>query len=380
MIIAGYEYRGEYPFKNVYLTGIVRDKQGRKMSKSLGNSPDPIDLIKKYGADGVRTGMMFSSPAGNDLPFDEKLCEQGRNFSNKIWNAFRLVKGWEVKPTTEKSNQDSETSSGTWFRSRLNATIAEVNDHYSKFRMSDALLSCYNLIWNDFCSQYLEMVKPAYVDGISLPIEKKAYDEVVEFFDELMRLVHPWMPFLSEEIWQELKERQENDSICIAEFPTGGDINKELLADFDVLFELVSWVRNTRSSKGMSPKEALALSIKATDKTKYENVASLIQKLANISEITFTENAVSGSGVSLVIKGDEFGIDLGDAFDAEAEREKLQTELDYTIGFKKSVEKKLANERFVQNAKPEIVDREREKLADAESKIKAIEEALKKLS
>jgi valyl-tRNA synthetase len=380
MIIAGYEYRGEYPFKNVYLTGIVRDKQGRKMSKSLGNSPDPIDLIKKYGADGVRTGMMFSSPAGNDLPFDEKLCEQGRNFSNKIWNAFRLVKGWEVKPalTSNDAQAVSPSLAGTWFRSRLNATIAEVNDHYSKFRMSDALLSCYNLIWNDFCSQYLEMVKPAYVDGISLPIDKEVYDEVVEFFDELMRLVHPWMPFLSEEIWQELKERSENDSICIAEFPTGGGIDKALLADFDVLFELVSWIRNTRSSKGMSPKEALALSIKATDKTKYENVASLIQKLANIAEIIFTENAVSG--VSLVIKGDEFGIDLGDSFDAEAEREKLQTELDYTIGFKKSVEKKLANERFVQNAKPEIVDREREKLTDAESKIKAIEEGLTKLN
>jgi valyl-tRNA synthetase len=379
MIIAGYEYRGEYPFKNVYLTGIVRDKQGRKMSKSLGNSPDPIDLIKKYGADGVRTGMMFSSPAGNDLPFDEKLCEQGRNFSNKIWNAFRLVKGWEVKPALILADNQAVLPSlaGTWFRSRLNATIAEVNDHYNKFRMSDALLSCYNLIWNDFCSQYLEMVKPAYVDGISLPIDKKVYDEVVEFFDELMRLVHPWMPFLSEEIWQELKERSENDSICIAEFPTSGGIDKALLANFDVLFELVSWIRNTRSSKGMSPKEALALSIKTTEKTKYENVASLIQKLANISEIIFTENAVSG--VSLVIKGDEFGIDLGDSFDAEAEREKLQTELDYTIGFKKSVEKKLANERFVQNAKPEIVDREREKLADAESKIKAIEEALVKL-
>lgn len=379
MIIAGYEYRGEYPFKNVYLTGIVRDKQGRKMSKSLGNSPDPIDLIKKYGADGVRTGMMFSSPAGNDLPFDEKLCEQGRNFSNKIWNAFRLVKGWEVKPALILADNQAVLPSlaGTWFRSRLNATIAEVNDHYNKFRMSDALLSCYNLIWNDFCSQYLEMVKPAYVDGISLPIDKEVYDEVVEFFDELMRLVHPWMPFLSEEIWQELKERSENDSICIAEFPTSGGIDKALLANFDVLFELVSWIRNTRSSKGMSPKEALALSIKTTEKTKYENVASLIQKLANISEIIFTENAVSG--VSLVIKGDEFGIDLGDSFDAEAEREKLQTELDYTIGFKKSVEKKLANERFVQNAKPEIVDREREKLADAESKIKAIEEALVKL-
>ncbi len=393
MIIAGYEYRGEYPFKNVYLTGIVRDKQGRKMSKSLGNSPDPIELIKQYGADGVRTGMMFSSPAGNDLPFDEKLCEQGRNFSNKIWNAFRLVKGWEVNPTPSLLNREGDESPlplrgeglglgvstpGNWFRSRLNATIAEVNDHYSKFRMSDALLSCYNLIWNDFCSQYLEMIKPAYVDGKSEPISAEVYNEVVDFFDELMRLIHPWMPFVSEEIWQQLKERQANDSICIAEFPTGGAVDKELLANFDVLFELVSWIRNTRSSKGMSPKEALALRIKTADQAKYEEVASLIQKLANIFEITFTENAVSG--VSLVIKGDEFGIDLGDSFDAEAEREKLQAELEYTVGFKTSVEKKLANERFVQNAKSDVVQREREKLADATSKIKAIEEALAKLN
>jgi valyl-tRNA synthetase len=267
---------------------------------------------------------------------------------------------------------------GTWFRSRLNATIAEVNDHYSKFRMSDALLSCYNLIWNDFCSQYLEMVKPAYVDGKSEPIREEVYNEVVDFFDELMRLVHPWMPFLSEEIWQQLKEREANDSICIAAFPTGGEVNSELLGDFDILFELVSWIRNTRSSKGMSPKDTLPLSIKTTDASRYEKLLSLIQKLGNISETTFTEDA--DSGVSLVIKGDEFGIDLGDSFDAEAEREKLKAELEYTIGFKVSVEKKLANERFVQNAKPEIVEREREKLTDAESKIKAIEEALVKLN
>lgn len=395
MIIAGYEYRGEYPFKNVYLTGIVRDKQGRKMSKSLGNSPDPIELIGKYGADGVRTGMMFSSPAGNDLPFDEKLCEQGRNFSNKIWNAFRLVKGWEVDsiPNPHARQSDPTVGKGTdplpivgkgrggvagvWFRSRLNATIAEVNDHYRKFRMSDALLSCYNLIWNDFCSQYLEMIKPPYVDGKSEPISKEVYDEVVEFFDELMRLIHPWMPFVSEEIWQQLKVRQANASICVAEFPTGGAVDEELLANFDVLFELVSWIRNTRSSKGMSPKDVLPLSIKTTDRSKYESLSSLIRKLANISEIKFTNDA--DSGVSLVIKGDEFGIDLGDAFDAEAEREKLQAELDYTIGFKTSVEKKLSNERFVQNAKPDIVQRERDKLTDAESKIKAIEEALAKL-
>lgn len=387
MIIAGYEYKGTYPFKNVYLTGIVRDKQGRKMSKSLGNSPDPLDLIEKYGADGVRTGMLFSSPAGNDLLFDEKLCLQGSQFSNKIWNAFRLVKGWTVAPHPQPPLLRGEEaiasiSSGNfqaiaWFRAKLNATTAEVLEHYTKFRMSDALLSTYNLIWNDFCSNYLEMVKPAYIDGVSQPIDQATYEATVEFFEELMRLVHPWMPFISEEIWQSLKERAAGDSICIAAFPQGGSINNQLLADFDILFELVSWIRNTRNSKGLSPKEALALSIKTSAVTRYEALQELIQKLGNISEITFVNDAVKGA--SLVIKGDEFGIDLGDSVDVEEEKANLQKELEYTLGFKKSVESKLANERFVANAKGDIVQRERDKLADADAKIKALTEALVKL-
>lgn len=375
MIIAGYEYKGTFPFKNVYLTGIVRDKQGRKMSKSLGNSPDPIDLIEKYGADGVRTGMLFSSPAGNDLPFDEKLCEQGRNFSNKIWNAFRLVKGWNVAEAT--TTEQTPNRAIAWFRSRLNATIAEVHDHYNKFRMSDALLSTYNLIWNDFCSNYLEMVKPAYVDGISLPIDKESYEATIAFFDELMRLVHPWTPFISEEIWQNLYPRAEKDSICIQDFPKGGAVDNQLLADFELLSELVSWIRNTRNAKGISPKEAFALSIKTTDATRYETLNDLIKKLGNISEITLTNDAVKG--VSLVLKGDEFGIDLGDNLDIEEEKENLRKELEYTIGFKKSVEAKLSNERFVANAKPDVVQREKDKLTDADAKIKAIEEAIQKL-
>ena len=382
MVIAGYEYKGTFPFKNVYLTGIVRDKQGRKMSKSLGNSPDPLDLIDKFGADGVRTGMLFSSPAGNDLPYDEKLVEQGRNFSNKMWNAFRLVKGWNVASPFGSAQGTPLESQGNkvavdWFRAKLNAAIAEALDHYDKFRMSDALLVTYNLIWNDFCSQYLEMIKPAYVDGQSLPIEQETYDATLEFFEELMRLVHPWTPFISEEIWQNIQQRTENDSICIQEFPKGGEVDSKILADFEILFELVSWVRNTRQSKQMSPKEALPLSINTQDANKYAHLVDLMKKMANLSEITFVSTSVKG--MSLVIKGDEFGIDLGENLDVAAEIENLKKELEYTQGFKKSVEAKLANERFVANAAPDLVQRERDKLVDADAKIKAIEEALVKL-
>lgn len=374
MIIAGYEYKGQYPFKNVYLTGIVRDKQGRKMSKSLGNSPDPIELIEKYGADGVRTGMLFSSPAGNDLPFDEKLCEQGRNFSNKIWNAFRLVKGWDVDNSADQPQ--SAEAAIKWFGSQLNDTITEVHDHYDKFRISDALLSTYNLIWNDFCSQYLEMVKPAYVDGVSLPIDQKTYDETIKFFEELMRLVHPFTPFISEELWQNLSERAELATICKAEFPKGGDVDKGVLAEFEILFELVSWIRNTRQEKQISPKEALPLQIKTSQIAVYEKIGSLITKLGNISELSFMDE-LENSGI--IIKGDEFALDLGDNLDVEAEKAKLEADLVYTKGFMKSVQGKLSNERFVANAKPEIVEKEREKLADAVSKIAAIEIALSKL-
>lgn len=372
MIIAGYEYKGTYPFKNVYLTGIVRDKQGRKMSKSLGNSPDPIDLIEKYGADGVRTGMLFSSPAGNDLPFDEKLCEQGRNFSNKIWNAFRLIQGWETQSTV-----NSNRLAVTWFKTKMNKVVAETLDHYNKFRMSDALMSTYNLIWDDFCSLYLEMIKPAYVDGKGLPIDQETYDATLEIFDELMRLIHPWMPFISEELWQSIKERNANDSICLAEFPKGGEVNEALLADFELLYEIVSTVRNTRNAKQISPKEALPLAVKTENQARYETLSGLIKKMANVSDIQYVSD--KAEGMSFVIKGDELTIDLGKNLDVEEEKAALQKDLDYIIGFKKSTEAKLSNERFVQNAKPEIIEKERQKLADAETKIKALEEALAKL-
>jgi valyl-tRNA synthetase len=371
MIIAGYEYKGTYPFKNVYLTGIVRDKQGRKMSKSLGNSPDPIDLIEKHGADGVRTGMLFSSQAGNDLPYDDKLVEQGRNFCNKVWNAFRLVKGWEVDSNLA-APQGSDLAV-KWFESKLNVTLAEVQDHFEKFRISDALNSVYKLIWDDFCAQYLEMVKPAYEQ----PIDAVTFEATLEFFDRLMRLAHPFMPFISEEIWQNIRERADKDSICIAPFPQAGSSDASLLADFEVLFELISGIRNLRNSKNLSPKIALPLAIRTESKGRYDNLSELITKLAVIESISYvTEEA---EGTSFRVKSDEFFINLADEIDVETERENLQKELEYTQGFLDSVIKKLSNERFVQNAKGDIVEKERQKQADAEAKIVTLKEALVRL-
>lgn len=372
MIIAGYEYRGTYPFKNVYLTGIVRDKQGRKMSKSLGNSPDPIDLIEQYGADSIRMGMLFSSQAGNDLPYDDKLVEQGRNFCNKIWNAFRLVKGWEIDNSLPVP-QGSEIAV-KWFESKLNVTLAEVQDHFTKFRISDALNAVYKLIWDDFCAQYLEMIKPVYEQ----PIDKVTYEATLEFFDTLMRLTHPFMPFISEEIWQNIRERKSNDSICIAAFPTAANVNTELLNDFDILFELVSGIRNIRNSKNIAPKITLPLAIRTDSKERYEILETLIIKLAHIESISYvTEEA---EGTSFRVKSDEFFINLVEELDVETERENLQKELEYTEGFLNSVIKKLANERFVQNAKGDIVEKERQKQADAETKILMLKEALVRLN
>lgn len=371
MIIAGYEYRGQYPFKNVYLTGIVRDKQGRKMSKSLGNSPDPIDLIDKYGADSIRTGMLFSSQAGNDLPYDEKLIEQGRNFGNKIWNAFRLVKGWTVD--SELPVPEGSKLAVQWFESKLNQTLAEVQDHFSKFRISDALNSVYKLIWDDFCAQYLEMIKP----GFEQPIDLSTYDSTLDFFDRLMRLLHPFMPFISEEIWQNIMERGEKESICIAHFPQAGASDQTLLNDFDILFELVSSIRNLRSAKGLSPKTALPLAIRTDASDRYAMLAPLIEKLANVESISFVTG--EGEGNSFRVKSDEFFINLADELDVEAERENLQRELEYTKGFLDSVMKKLSNERFVQNAKGDVVEKEKQKQADAEAKIVTLTDALARL-
>ncbi len=369
MIIAGYEYRRQYPFKNVYLTGIVRDKQGRKMSKSLGNSPDPIELIEQYGADGVRTGMLFSSPAGNDLPFDEKLVEQGRNFCNKIWNAFRLTEGWEVSEALPAVNDLAIR----WFESKLNQTLVQLHDDFTKFRISDALGAVYRLIWNDFCSQYLEMVKPEYQQ----PIDATTYRATLDFFDVLMRLTHPFMPFITEEIWQNLSERGEKETICLAPYPQPGAVDTDLLEDFDRLIELVTALRNLRNTKNLSPKTALPLAIRTDSKARYETLADLIQKLANVSEITFITD--QADGMSFLVRSDEFFVDLAGEVDTEAERETLLADLKYTEGFLNSTMKKLANERFVQNAKGDIVEKERQKQADAEAKIVTIKEALARL-
>ena len=367
MIIAGYEYRGERPFKNVYLTGIVRDKQGRKMSKSLGNSPDPLLLIEKFGADGVRTGMLFSSPAGNDLPFDEKLCEQGRNFCNKVWNAFRLVKSWEIDPALGNKN----ALAASWFESRFNVVLGEVEDHFTKFRLSDALNSVYKLIWDDFCAQYLEMIKPEY----GQPIDAPTYEATLDFFDKLMRLTHPFMPFITEEIWQNIRPRAQKESICVASYPKAGATNQAILTDFDVVFELVSKIREIRNSKQVSPKTKLPLSVRTQTPNRFVALADLVCKLANTSALEFVQQKVDGA-TSFLIKADEFYVNLATEIDPEAERERMQKELVYNEGFKKSVTAKLANARFVQNANAEVVERERQKLADAESKIKALTEAL----
>ena len=370
MIIAGYEYRGEAPFKNVYLTGIVRDKQGRKMSKSLGNSPDPLDLIAQYGADGVRTGMLFSSPAGNDLPYDDKLVEQGRNFCNKIWNAYRLINS--LKPENSNTTQNQGAKLGIdWFESKLNQTLAEVQDHFGKFRISDALLAVYNLIWDDFCAKYLEIIKPPYGELL----DEHTHKATVSFFERLMCLAHPFMPFITEEIWQNIGLRQSTDSICIAGFPTAGSVDNETLADFEILFELVSKVREIRNSKGLSPKIALPLFIRTNRIHLYQSLEGMIMKLANTSAIEFVNEKVE-KATGFVIKGDECFVMLAGETDTEADRATMQKDLVYNLGFRQSVEAKLANQKFMANAKPELIEREHQKLADANAKIKALQEAL----
>ncbi|TDK43614.1 valine--tRNA ligase [Algoriphagus formosus] len=370
MIIAGYEYMGEKPFKNVYLTGIVRDKLGRKMSKSLGNSPDPLELIAQYGADGVRTGMLFSSPAGNDLPYDDKLVEQGRNFANKIWNAFRLVKGWEID-----SNLDGEanTSSIHWFENRFNQALAEINDHFEKFRISDALMATYKLVWGDFCSWYLEMIKPEY----QKPIDQATYDKTIEIFEDILKILHPFMPFISEEIWHQIQYRKVEESLILAKWPEAKPFDSKITEEANQVFEVVSQVRNLRASKGMSPKEALDLTINTKRPELYQRFESVLVKLANLSSLNFA--AKVENAMSFVVKADECFVPMGDSINVEEEKATLQKELEYTKGFLNSVMKKLSNQRFVAGAPAQVVENEKKKQADAEAKIKALEESLAKL-
>jgi valyl-tRNA synthetase len=372
MIIAGYEYRGEMPFRNVYLTGIVRDKLGRKMSKSLGNSPDPLDLIAQYGADAMRTGMLFSSPAGNDLPYDEKLVEQGRNFANKIWNAYRLVQGWEVK---ELPMPEANATSIAWFESRCNEAIAEIEDHFEKFRISEALLAVYRLIWDDYCSWYLEMIKPEF----GSPIDKGTYHATIELFEKLMRLLHPFMPFITEELWHNIKSRDQKDCIIVAEWPKAGEVDKGILEAAAQAFEVITQVRNVRNTKQVSPKTPLELYVKSSRKELYGPFEGVIRKLANLSAFGFTSDKVEGA-VSALVNTDECFIPMQGQVNTEEERESLLKELEYTRGFLAGVDKKLSNERFVAGAPPQVVEVEKKKKADAEAKIKALEESLAALS
>ncbi|WP_194976870.1 valine--tRNA ligase [Aquiflexum lacus] len=370
MIISGYEYMGEKPFSNVYLTGIVRDKLGRKMSKSLGNSPDPLELIKNFGADGVRTGMLFSSPAGNDLPYDEKLVEQGRNFANKIWNAFRLVKGWEID---DSLSGDNNKASVIWFQNRFNEALTEIEDHFSKFRISDALMSTYKLVWDDFCSWYLEMIKPAYQH----PIDAETYDNTIVFFEEILKVLHPFMPFLTEEIWHQIKERNTNEALIVTEWPKANKFDKIQIEEANQVFELVSQIRNIRASKGISPKEAFSLTIKSNNQNLYHRFDAVLKKLANLSEVSF-DDALENA-ISFVVKADEFFIPMAGQVNVEEEKENILKELEYTKGFLNAVLKKLSNERFVSGAPAAVVENEKKKLSDAEAKIKALEEAFSKL-
>ena len=367
MIMAGYEYRGNMPFRNVYFTGIVRDKLGRKMSKQLGNSPDPLVLIDQYGADGVRMGMMLSAPAGNDILFDDALCEQGRNFCNKIWNAFRLVKGWEV--SAETPVPEASALAMKWFEAKQNAVAAEVADLFSKYRLSEALMAVYKLFWDEFSAWYLEMVKPAY----GQPISKEVYDRTIGFFDTLLHLLHPFMPFITEELWQHIAERKDGESLMVSPLVVSGQADEGLLQQFEVVKEVIASIRAIRLQKNIAQKESLSLQV--VDQNPVDAFDSVITKMCNLSAIQVVSAKEEGAA-SFMVGTTEYAVPLGSLIDVEAEIARMEAELKHKEGFLQGVLKKLSNEKFVNNAPAAVIELERKKQADAESIIKSLKESI----
>ena len=387
MIMAGEEYMGTFPFKNVYFTGIVRDKLGRKMSKSLGNSPDPIELIEKFGADGVRMGMMLSAPAGNDILFDESLCEQGRNFNNKIWNAFRLVKGWKVEDNASNTSYTSYTSytssssnaiAVAWFEAKMKQVNAEIDDLFSKYRISEALMAVYKLFWDEFSSWYLEMIKPAYINGEAQPIDRQTYEATLNFFNNLLKMLHPFMPFITEELWQHLYDRKDGESImrdCLKMERLTSEEEK-LINDIEQVKQIVSGVRMVRSQKNIAPKEKLELL--TVNANRYETYNDVIAKMGNLKGITVVKEKAADAS-AFMVGTDEYAVPLGDMIDVAAEIEKAEAQLKHLEGFLMGVKKKLSNEKFVANAPEAVVAMERKKEHDAEEKIAALKDSIAEL-
>lgn len=370
MIIAGYEYEGEKPFSNVYFTGIVRDSQRRKMSKSLGNSPDPLDLIEKFGADGVRCGLLLSASAGNDILFDEELCNQGKGFANKIWNAFRLIKGWEVADITQPEHSKVAVN---WFENKFQKTLAQINDDFEKYRISDTLMAIYKLTWDDFCSWYLEMIKPGYQQ----PIDKVTFDKTIDILEDLLKLLHPFMPFLTEEIWQHITERTPEEALVIANYPTEKAFNEKVISDFEFASEVISGVRTIRKDKNIPFKDAIDLKVINNEKSA-THFDSVILKLTNVSSLEYVTEQINGA-LTFRVKSNEYFVPVSGNINIEEEIAKLTEELNYTKGFLASVEKKLSNEKFVAGAPEQVIANERKKQADALSKIATLEQSIASL-
>ncbi len=368
MIFAGYEFKNEKPFKDVYFTGMVRDKDRRKMSKSLGNSPDALELIERFGADGVRFGMLSCAAAGNDLLFDESSCEQGKNFCNKLWNAFKLVKGWKIDHTIPQP--ESAKMGVEWFTAQLNKTIEVLEDNFSKYRLSEALMETYKLIWNDFCAIYLEIAKPAYQQ----PIDQLTYNQTIQFFEQLMAVLHPFMPFITEELWQNLETRKDGESLMMNSFPKAGKVNEALINELNFAMDVITEIRTIRKQKNIPNKDQIELFVKTNQATN-NRYDSVIIKLTNLSKLAYVNDKLDGA-FSFVVKSNEYFIPISENIDVKAEKEKIKKELDYTIGFLNSVNKKLSNEKFVNNAPEQVLAIERKKQAEAASKIKVLEEQL----